>query len=213
MTSAEYHSWFPQGLVLEGPNLRLVPLQRDWLPTLVAQADRPRIWQYYFSMSGADTAKVEAFFLDLFHQQETHQMLALGVFHKPSGTLVGSSSFYELKPEHRNLEIGCTWLNDDWWGQGINEEMKYLMLAYAFERLPLIRVQFKAWIENKRSCQALEDLGAVREGVLRNHLIRADGAIRTSVYYSILAEEWPAVKASLEAKFPALATYHQAFSA
>jgi RimJ/RimL family protein N-acetyltransferase len=80
----------------------------------------------------------------------------------------------------------------------VNTEAKYLLLHHAFERLGCIRVQFKADARNERSIRAIERLGAVREGVLRKHMILPDGTIRNSVFFSILDDEWPRVKSRLE---------------
>lgn len=106
----------------------------------------------------------------------------------------------EMKPDHHQLEIGGTWYAVDYQGTGVNTECKYLLLKYAFEKLDCIRVQFKTDLRNIRSQKAIERLGSKKEGVLRNHMITPEGEIRDSVYYSILAIEWPLVKTGLEEK-------------
>ncbi|EQD45974.1 GCN5-related N-acetyltransferase [mine drainage metagenome] len=105
--------------------------------------------------------------------------------------------FMEIDRENRSVEIGGTWLSRPLWGTGINPEAKFLMLRYAFETEAVIRVQIKSDARNLRSQRAIEALGAVREGVLRHQVILPDGFRRDSVYYSILAEEWPEVKRRL----------------
>ncbi|MFZ5911980.1 MAG: GNAT family N-acetyltransferase, partial [Chloroflexota bacterium] len=94
-------------------------------------------------------------------------------------------------PEHRGLEIGGTWYGRAFRRTAVNTESKYLLLRHAFETLGCIRVQFKADLRNVRSQQAIERIGAVKEGVLRNHIILPDGRLRDSVFYSILDTEWP----------------------
>jgi RimJ/RimL family protein N-acetyltransferase len=122
------------------------------------------------------------------------------VVHLASGKLAGATRYMDIRAAHRGLEIGGTWYGTEYQRTPVNTEAKYLLLRHAFEVLGCIRVQFKADSRNERSLRAIERLGAVREGVLRNHMILDDGTYRHSVYYSILDGEWPVVKARLEEK-------------
>jgi len=101
------------------------------------------------------------------------------------------------------LEIGGTWYAPAFQRTGVNTESKYLLLGHAFEDLGCLRVQFRTDVRNLRSQKAIERLGAASEGVLRDHMILPDGTVRSSVIYSILKDEWPAVKANLEVKLNA----------
>ncbi len=105
----------------------------------------------------------------------------------------------DVRAAHQGVEIGGTWYGAEFRRTAVNTECKYLLLRHAFEAMDCIRVQFKTDLRNERSQRAIERLGAVREGVLRNHMILPDGTIRDSVYYSILAHEWPYVRKRLEA--------------
>jgi RimJ/RimL family protein N-acetyltransferase len=96
------------------------------------------------------------------------------------------------------VEIGGTWYGVDFRRTVVNTECKYLLLRHAFEALGCIRVQFKTDLRNERSQKAIERIGAVKEGILRNHMILPDGRVRDSVYFSVLDSEWPAVKLRLE---------------
>jgi N-acetyltransferase len=116
------------------------------------------------------------------------------------GEPVGATAFLEIRPPHRGLEIGRTWIARPWQGTRVNPESKYLLLRHAFEALQALRVQFKTDANNLHSQRAIEKLGARREGVLRRYQVRADGTARDTVMYSVTAEEWPAVKAGLEAR-------------
>jgi RimJ/RimL family protein N-acetyltransferase len=98
------------------------------------------------------------------------------------------------------LEIGGTWYAPEFQRTAVNTECKYLLLSYAFEKLKCIRVQFKSDKRNISSIRAIERLGAVQEGVLRNHYILPDGTLRDSVFFSILDKEWPGIKLKLEEK-------------
>lgn len=107
---------------------------------------------------------------------------------------VGCTSFLDISPMHKRLEIGATWLNPALWRSPINTNCKFLLLTHCFEQLKLNRVQLKTGHENKRSQKVIERIGAVKEGILRNHMIRKEGIIRHAVMYSIIKEEWFTVK-------------------
>jgi RimJ/RimL family protein N-acetyltransferase len=104
----------------------------------------------------------------------------------------------EIRPQHNGLEIGGTWYGADFRRTVVNTECKYLLLKHAFEELGCIRVQLKTDSRNERSQKAIERIGAVREGMLRNHMILPDGVIRHSIYYSVLDSEWLQAKKKLE---------------
>ncbi len=114
-----------------------------------------------------------------------------------SDEAIGSSGFLEIRPEHRGLEIGHTWIARAHQGGAANPEMKLLMLRHAFESLGALRVQLRADGRNTHSQRAIEKLGAVREGVLRQHIVMPDGYVRDTVMYSIVEAEWPKVKHGL----------------
>lgn len=114
------------------------------------------------------------------------------------GRAIGSTRYLDVRREHRGLEIGWTWLGRPWQRTAANTECKQLMLEHAFEKLGALRVQLKTDARNVTSQRAIERIGAVREGVLRAHMVMHDGFVRDSVMYSIAAEEWPGVKRRLE---------------
>lgn len=108
--------------------------------------------------------------------------------------VAGSTRYLNFRPDHRSVEIGWTWLGQDWQRTSVNTEAKLLLLGHAFERMGCVRVEFKTDARNLRSQRALERIGATREGVLRQHMIVQDDFIRDSVYFSVLDKEWPAVR-------------------
>jgi RimJ/RimL family protein N-acetyltransferase len=114
------------------------------------------------------------------------------------GRAMGATRYLTIMPQDRGLEIGWTWLGPEVQRTGVNTEAKYLLLRHAFETLGAIRVQLKTHHNNLRSQRAIERLGAVREGTLRNHMIMPDGSYRHSVYFSVIDDEWPSVKTRLE---------------
>ena len=114
------------------------------------------------------------------------------------GRVVGSSRFHAVHPEHRRAEIGFTWYARSEWRSGANVDAKLQMLALAFERLDYRRIEFKTDARNERSRRALEALPAQFEGIFRKHMLVRGGETRDSAYYSIIDDEWPAVRANLE---------------
>ena len=120
------------------------------------------------------------------------------------GAPVGSSSYLSLAPEHLRLEIGNTWLAAGAWGTGVNTEAKYLLLRHAFETLGCRRVEFKTEATNARSRAALAALPAEFEGVFRKHMVVRDGERRDSAWYSVIDDDWPAVRANLERRIEAV---------
>ncbi len=113
---------------------------------------------------------------------------------------VGTTSYFDIRPEHRGLEIGYTWLGKAYQGTQVNPENKYLLLRHAFETLGAIRVQLKTDGRNLQSQRAMAKLGAKYEGTMRHQVILPDGYRRDNVMFSIIEEEWPQVKAALEAR-------------
>jgi RimJ/RimL family protein N-acetyltransferase len=188
------HSW--PGLVrrLEGRLVSLEPLARTHEAGLREAARETEIWRWMpvrLTEDAAFDAWLEAALAEP----------AFATVDNANGKPLGSTRFMALRPEHRSLEIGHTWLAPAAWGTGANVEAKLLMLEHAFERLGCARVEFKTDERNERSRGALEALGARLEGVHRKHMVvpYSDG-VRNSAYYSIVDDEWPDVKSRLEAR-------------
>ena len=120
-----------------------------------------------------------------------------------SGRAVGVTTYRDVDERNRTLEVGGTWIGRPWWRTAINSEAKLLFLGHAFETLGANRVAIKTDIRNERSQAAIARLGAVREGVLRHQYVRRDGSLRDTVMYSIVPEEWPAVRSNLRARLAA----------
>jgi RimJ/RimL family protein N-acetyltransferase len=116
-----------------------------------------------------------------------------------TGRAIGSTRLLDVRPADRQVEIGSTFLDRAYWRTPANTESKYLFLRHCFERLGCVRVALKTDGRNVRSQEAIARLGATREGVLRRH-VQVRGYQRDTVYYSILDDEWPAVRARLEAR-------------
>ncbi len=182
---------------LVGEHVALVPMAEAHLDGLFDAGRSPEIWPYMpMQISGRDD--MARLMRDALRACDQGAELPFVVRERRSGRIVGSTRFLDITPAHRNIEIGWTWLEPAVWQTPINTECKYLLTRHCFETLQMIRVQLKTDARNTRSQRAIERLGAVREGVLRHHRIMPDGYLRDSVYYSILLEEWPAVRARLE---------------
>jgi len=137
---------------------------------------------------------------DILERQTFGTDLPFAVILLENGRAIGGTRFMDIRSQHCGVEIGGTWYATSSQRTTVNTECKYLLLCHAFEVWHCIRVQFKTDLRNERSQRALERIGAMREGILRNHMILRDGTVRHSVYYSILDNEWPVVKRGLEEK-------------
>jgi RimJ/RimL family protein N-acetyltransferase len=185
-------------VVLEGRLVRLEPLAEAHIPDLAKIGLDEKIWEYMRYGKVETTQQLSAWVRELLELQARGTDLPFAVIHLASNCAVGSTRYLHIEHEDRSLEIGGTWYGLDYQGTLVNTECKYLLLKHAFEVLGCVRVWFKTDSRNLRSQRAIEKLGAVKEGVLRNHMILPDGYIRDSVMYSILPEEWPGVKEKLE---------------
>ena len=182
---------------LEGPTLRLEPLSLDHVHGLWPHAG-PEVFEWLADLPRDET--YEAFRDWMEEILRKPASLTYAMLLASTRELVGVSGYLDIRPDHRGVEIGRTWIGQAYQGSQVNPESKYLLFRHAFETLGAIRVQLKTDLRNLRSQRAVEKLGAVREGVLRKYQIRSNGEARDTVMYSVLAEEWPSVKARLEAR-------------
>ena len=184
-------------ITLQGQVVRLEPLAMTYLEDLTAAAQDENIWTYMRYGKVNSPEKMRDFIQYLLDQQAAGTDLPFAVIDNQTGRAIGMSRYMDIQPHNRGLEIGGTWYGAAYQQTAVNTESKFLLLRHAFEDLDCIRVQIKTDLRNERSQRAIERIGAVREGVLRDHMILPDGTLRSSVYYSILAREWPGVKAHL----------------
>ncbi len=186
-----------QNVRLVGERVELIPMEPAHVDGLYAAGSNPEIWDY-MPMRVASRDDMIRLVREALRARDEGRELPFVILDRATGRIVGSTRFLDITPAHRGIEIGWTWLAPGVWRTAVNTECKYVLLRHCFETLEMIRVTLKTDTRNVRSQRAIERLGAVREGVLRHHRIMPDGYLRDSVYYSILAEEWPAVKAPLE---------------
>jgi RimJ/RimL family protein N-acetyltransferase len=185
-------------VVLEGTRVRLEPLRLDHLADLELVAFDLPIWRWTI-MGPQDQAGLRRWLETALANQEAGTERPFATIDRASGRVIGSSRYLSITPEHRRLEIGWTWVGTAFQRTGANREAKLLQLTHAFETLGANRVEFKTHARNEPSRNALAGIGATFEGVFRDHMIMPDGSLRDSVYFSVIVEEWPGIKARLVA--------------
>jgi RimJ/RimL family protein N-acetyltransferase len=183
---------------LAGRHVELVPLDRGHRTELRLAASVPEVGQYLRHTPGRSLHDMDELIDTLLTAQAAGTDLPFTTRLLPDHRTVGMTRFLRIDRENQWVEIGGTWLDPALWRTPINTETKYLLLRHAFENEAVHRVQLQTDLRNERSQRAIVRLGAVREGVLREDVRLSDGAFRSSVYYSILTAEWPAVKSRLE---------------
>ena len=189
----------PPSCVLYGETVRLEPLGLEHLEQLTPIALVPEV-NRWMPQSLTTSDEVGVYLQDALRAQGIGTALPFATIEQKTGRVIGSTRFGNIDLSHRRVEIGWTFLAPEWQRTKANTEAKYLMLCHAFESLECIRVEFKTDALNHKSRQAILRLGAQEEGTFRNHMIVAGGRLRDTVYFSILAHEWPAVKYRLQVK-------------
>jgi RimJ/RimL family protein N-acetyltransferase len=189
-------NWIEHPVILEGERVRLLPLENAHFPALIAIAKDEKIWEH-ISINGTDSDRLTQHLKSALLKRGTSEQYPFTVIDRKTNTIIGCTLFHNIFPEHRKLEIGWTWYDPAYWRTGYNRECKLLLLTYCFETLNAVRVQLQTDENNLRSRTAILGIGATFEGMLRKERIRANGAARNTVMYSIIDDEWGRVKAML----------------
>jgi RimJ/RimL family protein N-acetyltransferase len=185
-------------VVLTGKYVRLEPMTEEYIPGLAQIGVGQPFWDFMVYGDVNSLEDMKNWVHEILSRAEKGTDLPFVAIHLASGRVAGATRYLNIMPKDRGLEIGGTWYGLDFQRTAMNTECKYLLLQHAFETLGCIRVQIKTDLRNDRSQKAIERIGAVKEGVLRNHMILPDGRIRHSVFYSILDTEWPQIKVRLQ---------------
>ena len=185
-------------VTLTGKHVRLEPMTEAHVPALAEIGVGQKFWNFMVYGKMEAENDMRGWVLDILSRAEMGTDVPFAAVHLASGRVAGATRYMNISPKDRGLEIGGTWYGLDFQRTPVNTECKYLLLRHAFETLGCIRVQLKTDLRNERSQKAIERVGAVREGVLRNHMVLPDGYVRHSVFYSILDTEWADVKKNLE---------------
>jgi RimJ/RimL family protein N-acetyltransferase len=183
---------------LTGNYVRLEPMTEEHIPGLAEIGVGQTFWSFMLYGNMNSVNDMRNWVLDILSRAEKGTDLPFVAIQLATGRVAGATRYLNIMPNDRGLEIGGTWYGPEFQRTPVNTECKFLLLRHAFETLGCIRVQLKTDLRNERSQKAIERIGAVREGVLRNHMILPDGRYRHSVFYSILDTEWPQVKLKLE---------------
>ncbi|MEO7941400.1 MAG: GNAT family protein [Burkholderiaceae bacterium] len=181
-----------------GP-IRLRPLCKEDRAALVSAASDGALWELAFIVVPS-AATVDSYLDSALQGLAAGNVWPFAIVDAASDTVIGSTRFWKIDQKNRKLEIGHTWLAASWQGTLANTHAKLLLLQQAFEGMACVRVQFTTDVLNLRSQRAIEKLGALREGVVRHERIMPDGRKRNSVRYSIIDDEWPQVRALLQAR-------------
>lgn len=186
-------------VTLEGEHVRLEPLTPAHHAALWEIASDRELWRW--STTDIRTADDLRRYLETaLAEQAAGRALPFATIAKAAGHPVGSTRFGNIEPVHRRVEIGWTWIGNEWQRTAVNTEAKLLMLTHAFDTWGCVRVELKTDALNAPSRAAIARLGAKEEGTLRKHIITQTGRVRDTVVYGIVEEEWPAIRARLKAR-------------
>ena len=184
-------------------HITLELLATSHIDSLVTFATHPSLWEWTTARCLTEAA-VRTYLTSAITAHTAGDCLPLATIHQ--GQVVGTTRFAAIAPAHKRCEIGWTFVHPNLWGTSVNARAKHLMLKHAFEVARQNRVEFKTDALNTRSRRALAALGATEEGTLRRHMICDDGRVRDSVYFSIIAEDWPTISQHLLARIAAKAS-------
>ena len=181
---------------LAGRHVRLEPLTHEHAPALAEAVQDGQLWRLWYTfVPAADSVDG---YIESALAENRRGGLAFAVRDLASDTVVGSTRFCHVDEPNRRAEVGYTWYAKRFQRSAINTECKRLMLAHAFDTLDAIAIEFRTHWHNRASRAAIARLGAKQDGVLRNHQVSADGILRDTVVFSIIAAEWPAVRQNLD---------------
>lgn len=186
-------------VILEGAHVRLEPLSESHHESLCAVGLDPELWKWIPSQI-LDRDQMMRVIRAQLSDRDKGTSIPYATLHRASGQVVGATRFMNIDVPNKRVEIGSTWIAKPWQRTAINTEAKYLMMRYAFETLGCNRVEWKTDALNEKSRNAILRLGAKQEGIFRQHIVTWSGRLRDTVYFSVIAPEWPEVKANLEAK-------------
>ena len=192
---------FDNQYLLEDNRVILKPLELSDFENLICFAiNEPEIWKYSLVQAIGENGLKNYLNLAIQARNERKEYPFI-VFDKLTNSFAGSTRFYDIQIANKCLQLGFTWYGKQYQGAGLNKHCKKLLLEFAFERMEIERVEFRADIDNKRSIFAMKSIGCVEEGVLRSNGMRSDGTRRDSIILSILKSEWETkTKKDLESK-------------
>jgi len=185
---------------LENERIKLEPLTPDHVKLMRPLSSDSDIWRWYTEdLSNPDD--LENWMMNRLRESENGTQMSYAVIDKKDDKVIGSSSYGHIEWAEKCLEVGWTWLGKEYIGSGINKHMKFLMLGHAFDTMGIERLELRTDETNVRSRRAMEKIGAVYDGILRNHRTTQGGRRRNSVIYSIIRSEWNEVRNTIFKEF------------
>ncbi|MBK8608605.1 MAG: GNAT family N-acetyltransferase [Chitinophagaceae bacterium] len=197
-------NFFDQEIILENERARLEPIAEKHFAFLLPIALHTELWAF----TGAkvrNEADFKRYFNTALEEKKSGVAYPFAIFDKLNNCYAGSTRLANISFPNKRLEIGWTWYHPAVQRTGINKASKFLLLSFGFETLGLNRIELKTSLLNLKSQGAMLKIGAVKEGVLRSHMINEDGLVRDTVYFSFIAPEWPAIKKSIFKEFTDIA--------
>ena len=187
----------PTDLILETGRALLRPvIEEDYDEFLLLAKQDEEMWKY-FSLNLGNEAQLKKWMEMAFNDKKAETRRPFTIIDKKTGLIAGSSSMGNISYPDLRLEIGWSWLGKDFRSTGLNKHAKFSMMRYAFEELNFERVEFKTDVLNERARQGLRNVGGIEEGILRSHMTMWNNRRRTSIYYSVLKEEWSGLKQTI----------------
>jgi N-acetyltransferase len=188
-------NFFDANIVLQNDVVLLEPLQEHhYAPLLAIAIAQPNLWNFTSAKINKEI-DFRRYFETALAERANHQSYPFAYFDKSTQQIVGCTRYANIDFKNKKLEIGWTWLTTPLHGSGFNKYCKHLLLNYGFETLQLNRIELKTNALNLISQKAMQNIGAVKEGLLRNHMIGDDGTVRDTIYFSFIKEEWPFINA------------------
>jgi RimJ/RimL family protein N-acetyltransferase len=187
----------PSDLTLETKRALLKPLNVSDYHTFLNLAKQDADMWYYFSLNLGDEKQLQRWFEIAFADKAANTRRPFTIIDKQTGQTGGSSSLGNISMHDLRAEIGWSWLGKDFRSTGLNRHAKYAMMKYAFEELHFERIEFKTDVQNTRARKGLQNVGGIEEGILRSHMTMWNNRRRTSIYYSVLKDEWPGLKETI----------------
>lgn len=189
-------NFFKEPLLLENKRARLEPLQQHHYTKLLPIALEKELWLFTSNFVDSET-DFKRYFDNALAERKAGLGYPFAVYDKQTGQYAGSTRLGNISFVHKKLEIGWTWYHPNFHGTGLNKACKVLLLNYGFDVLHFNRIEIKTSLLNLKSQAAILKLGALKEGIFRNHLITERGIVRDTVYFSFIKEEWPVKKEKL----------------
>lgn len=186
----------PTDLILETSRTILRPVEEKDFDIFLQLTQDKDMWKY-FSLNLSDSGHLKKWMTLIFSEKDAKTRQPFTIIDKASGKIAGSMSMLNISFYDLRLEIGSSWLGKEYRSTVLNRHAKYAMMKYAFEEMKFERVEYKTDVENIRARKGLQNIGGFEEGVLRSHMTMWNDRRRSSVFYSVLKQEWPGLKQTI----------------